>query len=61
MSAAPLAVPRVVADAAVHRLAPHEPIDVDRLNWSSWIRRRERQVDARDRPVVHDPTHGTRA
>jgi hypothetical protein len=60
----PLAVPRVVADAVVHRFEQHEPIDADRPRRSSWIRRarrRERDVDPRDRPVVHDPRHGTRA
>jgi hypothetical protein len=60
----PLADPRAVSDAVVHRFEQHEPIDADRPRWSSWIRRarrREREVDPRDRPVVHDPTQGTRA
>jgi hypothetical protein len=55
----PLADPRVVADVVVHRFAQHEPINVDRSRWSSWIRRREREVDPCDRPVVRDPRHGT--
>jgi hypothetical protein len=51
----PLADPRAAAEAVVHRLE-HQRIDADRPRRSSRVRR-ERDVDPRDRPVVHEARH----
>ena len=56
----PLAHPRALAEAVVHRLEQHQPIDADRPRRSSRVRR-ERDVDPRDRPVVSDARHSARA
>ena len=58
----PVADTGAVAEAVVHWLEQHEPIDPDRPRRSIWFRRargRGRGVDPRPRPGGHDARYRT--